>query len=67
MIEVNGISLLGASHSQAVKALRGSGDLYVTVCEGFDIEEVRRRKSLAELLEDDKISSVTVSHSECVQ
>ena len=61
IIEVNGVSLLGASHSQAVKALRHTGDLHITVCDGFDVDTVMRRKSLADLLaaEDDRISSVT--------
>lgn len=61
IIEVNGTSLLGASHSQSVKTLRHTGDLYVTVCDGFDVQEVMKRKSLADMLaaEDDRISSVT--------
>ena len=59
IVEVNGISLLGASHTQAVKALRSSEDLLITVCDGFDVEEAKKRKSIAEALEDDRISSVT--------
>ena len=65
IVEVNGISLLGASHSQAVKALKSSNTLLITVCDGFDVQEVMRRKSLADTLEDDTVSSVTVgSHGE---
>ncbi len=64
IVEVNGISLLGASHSQAVKALKCSPQLFITVCNGFDVQEVMRRKSLGDTLEDDTLSSVTVgSHS----
>jgi protein scribble len=67
LVEVNGISLLGASHSQSVKALRMSEDLHIIVCKGFDMEEVMRRKSIADTLEDDTMSSVTVrSHGMCV-
>lgn len=62
IVEVNGTSLLGASHSQSVQTLRGPGDLYITVCDGFDLQEVMRRKSLADMLDDDRISSVT-AHS----
>ena len=58
IIEVNGTSLLGASHSQAVKALKSSDDLFITVCDGFDMEEVIRRRSLAD---SESISSI--SHS----
>ena len=65
IVEVNGISLLGASHTQAVKALRSSPELLITVCNGFDVREVMRRKSLADQLEDDTFSSVTVgSHGQ---
>lgn len=65
IVEVNGVSLLGASHSQAVKSLRSSPDLFITVCNGFDVEEVMRRKSLSDVLDDDRISSVTAhSHGE---
>lgn len=60
IVEVNGISLLGASHSQAVKALKSSQELHITVCDGFDVQEVLKRKSLADTLDDDTFSSVTV-------
>ena len=49
ILEVNGISVLGSSHLDAVKALRSSPDnISITVCQGYDPEEVLRRKSEAE-------------------
>ena len=49
ILEVNGISLLGSSHLDAVKALRSSPDtISITVCEGYDPAEVLRRKADAE-------------------
>lgn len=65
IVEVNGISLLGATHTQSAKALRSPEDLFVTVCDGFDVEEALKRKSISEGLDDDRISSVTAhSHGE---
>lgn len=49
ILEVNGISLLGSSHLDAVKALRSSPDrISITVCQGYNPQEVLRRKSEAE-------------------
>lgn len=37
IIEVNGQSLLGATHQEAVAALRNAGDhLHILLCDGFD-------------------------------
>lgn len=37
MLQVNGQSLLGSSHQEAVRALRSVGDkMAITVCDGFD-------------------------------
>jgi len=37
LLEVNGISLLGATHQEAVNALRASGnELHLVVCKGYD-------------------------------
>lgn len=37
LLEVNGISLLGASHQEAVDCLRAAGNtLYLVVCKGYD-------------------------------
>ena len=49
LLEVNGTSLLGASHIEAVKALRSASEnISVTVCTGYDPREVLRRKLEAE-------------------
>ena len=49
ILEVNGVSLLGASHIEAVKALRSCSDkLTIIVCNGYDPKEVLRRKYEAE-------------------
>ena len=38
ILEVNGQSLLGATHEEAVKALRSAGDrLNLLVCDGYDL------------------------------
>lgn len=37
LLEVNGVSLLGASHQEAVDCLRAAGNsLYLVVCKGYD-------------------------------
>lgn len=37
ILEVNGISLLGATHQEAVNALRAAGnELNIIVCKGYD-------------------------------
>lgn len=37
LLEVNGLSLLGASHQEAVDCLRAAGNtLYLVVCKGYD-------------------------------
>ena len=65
IIEVNGTSLLGATHTEAVNALRGFPNLSITVCDGFDPQEVVRMKVMADALEAERISSITESsHSE---
>ncbi|XP_037078732.1 LOW QUALITY PROTEIN: protein scribble homolog, partial [Pollicipes pollicipes] len=44
LVEVNGVTLLGASHQEAVSALRAaSGSLTLTVCHGYDPDEVERQ------------------------
>ncbi|XP_054268231.1 protein lap4 isoform X3 [Macrosteles quadrilineatus] len=51
LLEVNGVSLLGASHQEAVNALRNSGKaIHLVVCKGYDKAEVDR------LLAEGKIS-----------
>lgn len=40
ILEVNGQSLLGSSHQEAVRALRSVGDrLVIMICDGFDPDE----------------------------
>lgn len=37
ILEVNGVSLLGASHQEAVEVMRASGnELYLVVCKGYE-------------------------------
>lgn len=37
ILEVNGVSLLGASHQEAVNALRAAGnEIQIIVCKGYD-------------------------------
>jgi hypothetical protein len=60
LLEVNGVSLLGASHQEAVNALRNSGnEIKLVVCKGYDKSEVDR------LLTEGKLSkeSKSISHS----
>lgn len=48
LLEVNGISLLGATHAEAVNALRGSGimaPLHLVVCHGYDRTYIDRLPS----------------------
>lgn len=47
LLEVNGISLLGATHTEAVNALRGSGQgpLHLVVCHGYDRTYIDRLHS----------------------
>ncbi|KAF2904406.1 hypothetical protein ILUMI_01771 [Ignelater luminosus] len=43
LLEVNGRSLLGATHQEAVNALRSCGDaIHLVVCKGYDRSEVER-------------------------
>ena len=64
---MNGTSLLGASHKDAVRSLRCFPDLHVTACDGFDPEEVIRMKAQEEAMEAERISSITESsHSEYI-
>ena len=43
IIEVNGQSLLGASHSEAVSAMRNTGDsIHLLVCDGWSEEQVTK-------------------------
>lgn len=49
LLEVNGVSLLGASHQEAVNTLRYSGQqICLTVCKGYERRDVERRTSTSE-------------------
>ena len=44
ILEVNGISLLGSSHLDAVKALRSSPErISITVCQGYDLKDLMKK------------------------
>ena len=50
LIEVNGVTMLGASHSDAVNALRSvPNNVKLLVCDGYDPREVLRKKKIAEI------------------
>ena len=62
LLEVNGISLLGASHQEAVNSLRTSGDvIHLLVCDGYDAAEVERLLSEGKLFRETKSTSESVS------
>lgn len=47
LLEVNGTTLLGASHAEAVVALRSAPDrLHLLVCFGYDPAEVEQKKKV---------------------
>lgn len=47
LLEVNGTTLLGASHAEAVAALRGAPErLHLLVCFGYDPVEVENKKKV---------------------
>ncbi|GAB6023124.1 hypothetical protein CHUAL_007209 [Chamberlinius hualienensis] len=59
ILEVNGFSLLGASHQEAVNALRSAGDsMKLLLCDGYDPIEVEKQIS------EGRISSSTKSASQ---
>nr|XP_018899878.1 PREDICTED: protein scribble homolog isoform X6 [Bemisia tabaci] len=61
LLEVNGISLLGATHQEAVNALRSAGQsLHLVVCKGYDKAEVERLVSEGKL---NREKSQSRSHS----
>ena len=45
IIEVNGQSLLGASHQEAVNALRAAGNsLHILICDGYNKDEQQQQQ-----------------------
>lgn len=62
LLEVNGISLLGASHQEAVNSLRSAGDvMHLLICDGYDAAEVERLQIEGKLARDCKSTSESVS------
>ncbi|XP_046647495.1 protein lap4-like isoform X3 [Daphnia pulicaria] len=62
LLEVNGISLLGASHQESVNSLRTSGDvIHLLICDGYDAAEVERLQSEGVLTREAKSTSESVS------
>ncbi|KAK9505211.1 hypothetical protein O3M35_009308 [Rhynocoris fuscipes] len=62
LLEVNGISLLGASHQEAVNTLRNAGlSIHLVVCKGYDKTEVDKLVSEGKLSKENKSASHSVS------
>ena len=62
LLEVNGVSLLGASHQEAVNCLRSAGDvMHLLICDGYDKAEVERLQLEGKLVRDCKSTSESVS------
>lgn len=55
LIEVNGRSLLGATHQEAVNILRACGDeIHLVVCKGYEKSEVERLIAEGKLIRESK-------------
>ncbi|CAH1131259.1 unnamed protein product [Ceutorhynchus assimilis] len=64
LIEVNGRSLLGASHAEAVNILRQCGNtIYIIVCKGYDKADIDRAISEGRLTRGGSVSSRSQSVS----
>lgn len=64
LIEVNGKSLLGATHQEAVHALRSCGDIiHLVVCKGYDRNEVDKAIAEGRLMRGSSVSSRSQSVS----
>uniref|UniRef100_A0A146L2K0 Protein lap4 n=3 Tax=Lygus hesperus TaxID=30085 RepID=A0A146L2K0_LYGHE len=62
LLEVNGASVLGASHQEAVTALRNAGQrINLVVCKGYDKTEVDRLQAEGKLTKENKSASQSVS------
>ena len=61
LLEVNGVSLLGASHQEAVNALRTAGAVIrLLVCDGYDAAQVERLQAEGRLVRDTKSTSESI-------
>lgn len=64
LLEVNGKSLLGATHQEAVNTLRNCGDtIHMVVCKGYDKAEVDRAVAEGRLTRAGSVSSRSQSVS----
>lgn len=64
LLEVNGHSLLGATHQEAVNILRASGNtIELIVCKGYDKIEVDRLIAEGKLVKERKTSISSRSQS----
>ncbi|XP_075228246.1 uncharacterized protein LOC142328405 isoform X3 [Lycorma delicatula] len=62
LLEVNGVSLLGASHQEAVNVLRSSGqEIRLIICKGYDKADVEKLMSEGKLTKENKSASHSVS------
>ena len=64
ILEVNGQSLLGATHEEAVKALRSAGDrLNLLICDGYNMSSTGKGTAIHSMCRYDKIFSVWTFNS----
>lgn len=64
LLEVNGRSLLGATHQEAVNILRACGDtIHLVVCKGYERSEVERLISEGKLIRESKNNTTSSSGS----
>lgn len=67
LLEVNGRSLLGATHQEAVNILRASGDVInLIVCKGYDRSEVERLIAEGKLVRESRNNTSSCSRSQSV-
>ncbi|XP_024086270.1 protein lap4 isoform X1 [Cimex lectularius] len=62
LLEVNGFSLLGATHQESVNSLRNAGQsIRLVVCKGYDKAEVDKLLAEGKLTKENKSASQSVS------
>lgn len=58
LLEVNGKSLLGATHQEAVNTLRAAGDaIQMVVCKGYERSDIDKLIAEGKLVRESKSSS----------